>query len=122
MARCGVEGAMIIAALRLLALTLGAQIGMGTVFGSSTWDRWNPNSTLACLNREIDDLRDEVVALPRHIPCGARVWLYNPANGRSAVATVADRGPRRALVDMSLRVARKLGHSGRAIVIMAVLP
>lgn len=111
---------MIQKVLLLLQLAGGGQVGLGTVFGSSGWDRANPDSKLACTHREIDDHRDMVVAHNK-LPCHTRVWVFNPRTGRSVVARVADRGPRHALVDMSRPVARRLKHNGREPVLVVPL-
>jgi rare lipoprotein A (peptidoglycan hydrolase) len=96
----------------LLSLLASGHVGLGTIFGSSRWDRGNPHSRLACLHREINDTRDLVIA-HNTLPGGTRVWVYNPRTGRSAVARVADRGPRHAYADLSRAVAKRLGHNGR---------
>jgi hypothetical protein len=90
-----------------------AAVGRATVFSSV--DRWNPATDLACSwsdarhrrLRALDDATDAVVA-HRDWPCGARVLLVNPRNGRATVARVGDRGPLRAPIDISLLVARRL--------------
>jgi len=106
--------------LLLLQLASSGQVGLGTIFGSSRWDAANPHSSLACTHREIDDRKDMVVA-HNTLPCHTRVWMFNPRTGRSAVARVADRGPRHALVDMSRAVARRLKHNGREPVLLVPL-
>lgn len=96
--------------------------GLGTVFGSSKWDTFNPHSELSCLHREIDDQKDVVVALPPDVPCGSVVWIWNPRTKRSAVARKQDAGPRSALVDMSKLLAKRLRHNGHERVVMMVMP
>src|SRR5688572_7408230 len=100
----------------LLSLLQSAQVGLGTVFGSSRWDRHNPHSRLACYHREIDDR--EMVIAHNTLPCGARVWIFNPRTGKSALATVGDRGPRHAYADLSRGVANKIGHNGREDILL----
>jgi hypothetical protein len=90
---------------------LGGQWEIGTIFGSSRWDRSNPNSSLACYHRQIDDAHDLVVA-HNTLPCRSPVLVYNPRTGKSTLARVGDRGPRRAGIDLSLQVARRLRHNG----------
>jgi rare lipoprotein A (peptidoglycan hydrolase) len=104
----------------LLSLVSTGQLGMGTVFGSSRWDKANPHSGMACNHREIDD-RSLVVA-HNTLPCRSRVWVYNPRTGRSAIALVMDRGPRHAMVDLSKAVAKKLRHNGMESVLLVPLP
>ncbi|MSP59125.1 MAG: hypothetical protein EXR72_02090 [Myxococcales bacterium] len=104
----------------LLSLMATGKTGIGTVFGSSTWDAHNPHSNLACMHREIDDR--ELVVAHNTLPCHSLVWIYNLRTGRSVVATVGDRGPRRAMIDMSPAVARRIGHNGMERVLMVPLP
>jgi rare lipoprotein A (peptidoglycan hydrolase) len=105
----------------MLSLLATGQVGTGTVFGSSRWDPMNPHSRLACEHREIDDNQDLVIA-HNTLPCGQRVWLYNPRTGRATLARVADRGPRHALADLSPVVARRLAHNGREPVLLVAVP
>lgn len=121
--------------LILLALA-SLRSGLGTVFHANG-DSGNPNPGLACVpfkdpafapgdarryrHRRLDD-RMLVVALPVAYPCGALVWIYCPRTGRSAIAVVADRGPRHALIDMSRAVARRLRHNGHERVVIALIP
>lgn len=95
----------------LVAFLGSGQIELGTIFGSSQWDAHNPHSRLACYHREIDDKRDVMVA-HRQLPCRTKVLVYNPRTGRAAVARVGDRGPRRAGIDLSVALARRLKHNG----------
>lgn len=105
----------------LLSLLGSGHLGLGTVFGSSQWDRSNPHSRLACLHREINDKKDLVIA-HNTLPCGTRVWIYNPRTGRSVIARVADRGPRHAYADLSKAVASRLRHNGREPVFVMAIP
>ena len=84
-------------------------IGVGTIF--SRVDHWNPDPRLACSGDILDD-NWPVVALPRPWPCGATIRICNVRTGRCTLALVGDRGPRRALVDMTPGVARAIGHNG----------
>lgn len=99
---------------------LGGQWEVGTIFGSSRWDRSNPNSRLACYHRQIDDEHDVVVA-HNTLPCRSPVLVYNPRTGKSTLARVGDRGPRRAGIDLSRQVARRLGHNGLEKVLVVSL-
>jgi rare lipoprotein A (peptidoglycan hydrolase) len=101
-----------------LLLLAALQVGTGTVF--SRIDAANPDPRLACSGRVIDD-RSFVVA-HNILPCHSRVWLYNPRTGRSTVATVMDRGPLHAKVDMSPATARALRHNGKERVVIVPLP
>lgn len=107
-------------------------IGMATVFGPV--DEHNPVATLACPQRtsrggvrmRAIEERDVLVAHP-HIPCGTLVLVCVLRTGACVVAPVADRGPRRAMVDLSTGAARLLGwgrpggFSGREAVILAMV-
>lgn len=105
----------------MLSLLGAGQVGLATIFGSSRWDhRTNPNSHLACLHREINDKKDFVIA-HNELPCGTKVWIFNPRTGLSTVAEVADRGPKRAYADLSKRVAAAIGHNGRENILLVTL-
>lgn len=105
----------------MLSLLGSGHIGTATIFGSSHWDRSNPHSRLACLHREINDKSDLVIA-HNTLPCGTRVWLFNPRTARSVVAEVADRGPRHAYVDLARPVAQAIAHNGREPILLVALP
>lgn len=104
--------------LQLLALLGNVQHGIGTVF-SAHGDPQNPNPHLACTHYDMDDDKDVVVA-HRTLRCGARVAVCLPRTGKCVFAVVADRGPYgkrpdgsyTAIVDMSPRLAKMLGHNG----------
>lgn len=102
----------------LLKLWLGVYLGLATNFSHEN-DPWNPNPWAACLKR---DLRatDVIVAHPT-LPCRSRVWLHNPRTGRSVVARVGDRGPRRAMVDLAPATARALRANGWELIVMVPL-
>src|SRR6185369_16146607 len=88
-------GTMLEHVILMLSLIGSGHVGVTTIFGSSHWDRSNPHSRLACLHREIDDRKDFIIA-HNSLPCGKKVWLFNPRTGLSTLAEVADRGPRHA--------------------------
>lgn len=104
----------------MLALLATGRVELGTVFGSSSWDPANPHSRLACYHREINDKTDFVVA-HNVLPCRARLWIFNPRTGRSVIATVGDRGPRHADIDLSKQVAKRLKHNGHEHVLVMQL-
>lgn len=54
------------------------------------------------------------------LPCGTRVRITNPANGRSVEATVLDRGPFTGgrIADLSRAAARALGMGGRGMMVI----
>lgn len=111
---------MSLAALLIRVVELASTVHMGraTTFYPQG-DPWNPDPHLACTGRDLTD-RDVVVAHPT-LPCGSRVLIYAPRTGRSVVATVADRGPKRALVDLSPATARALRANGEEQVVMVEL-
>ena len=100
--------------------------GLGTVFGPAASDPVNSQDTLSC-SYQLPPYRprsveagEYAVALPgRRARCGARVVLCNRRSGRCAIATVLDRGPRRAYdgrdpwgIDMTPAVAAAIGLNG----------
>lgn len=103
----------------LLSLLLNFKIGMATQFSSN--DKWNPDPFLACLRRPLRDTTDLVVA-HRKLPCKSRLIIVNPRTGKSVIAIVGDRGPRRASIDLSPAVAKKLEFNGKEHVLFAPLP
>jgi rare lipoprotein A len=69
--------------------------------------------------------QNDLTAAHRSLPFGTRVRLTNPANGRSVVVRVNDRGPwhRGREIDVSRAAARRLGieNRGTARLLMVVL-
>jgi rare lipoprotein A len=69
--------------------------------------------------------QNEMTAAHRSLPFGTRVHLTNPANGRSVVVRVNDRGPwrRGREIDVSRAAALRLGihNRGTARLMMRVL-
>ena len=54
---------------------------------------------------------DSLTCAHRTYPFGTKLKVYNPANGRSVVVRVTDRGPfvRGRIIDLSWRTAKELG-------------
>ena len=54
---------------------------------------------------------DSLTCAHRTYPFGTKLRVYNPANGRSVVVKVTDRGPfvRGRIIDLSWRAAKELG-------------
>lgn len=55
--------------------------------------------------------KDSLTCAHRTYPFGTKLKVYNPANGRSVVVKVTDRGPfvRGRIIDLSWRAAKELG-------------
>lgn len=100
--------------LRVLLLAISAQWGMATNFSHEN-DPWNPVAYAACLRRDLRET-DVVIAHPK-LPCKSRVWIYVPRTGRSVVARVGDRGPRRAAIDLAPATTKLLKANGMEFVI-----
>lgn len=101
-----------ISAVACLRFGLRFNLGIGTVFGPAEVDKWNPNSSLACRRGERVTEATEGVAHPS-LPCGSEVGVCVVRTGRCVRARVVDRGPRRALVDLTMATARRLGWGER---------
>jgi hypothetical protein len=105
--------------IKMVLLTLsGAHVGLATNF-SPVGDQWNPVPYAACLHRDLRD-SDRIVAHPT-LPCGSKVYIYNIRNHRGTVASVGDRGPRHALVDLAPATTRALRANGWEQVVMIPL-
>jgi hypothetical protein len=110
------------ALLARLCLALGlCHTGRATCFSAAEGAPFNPDPRLYCTGRPLDDRRDIVVA-HRTLRCGTHLWIYDPESDRDVVAIVADRGPRRALVDLAPATRRALRHRCSGNVVVAVLP
>jgi peptidoglycan lytic transglycosylase len=59
---------------------------------------------------------DGLTAAHRSLPCGTRLHVRNPRNGKSVVVTVNDRGPfiKGVNLDLARGAARALGMTGTA--------
>lgn len=99
----------------LLVFLIKAKVGIATTFSAA--DQYNPNPLLYCTNKLLDDEKDVVVA-HKSLPCGSKIFLYNLRTKRHTIAKVADRGPRRATIDLSPRTARLLRANGMEKVII----
>lgn len=109
---------------RLLALLgLVAHIGNATTFRSAANDPWNKNDSLACVHRHLDERTDRCVALPARVAaCGQRVVLVSLRTLRAVRSWVCERGPRRALIDLTPRLARSFGSHGHEHSLLLLLP
>ena len=88
--------------------------GIATSFGIN--DKYNPNEYAACLHRNLRET-DHVVA-HRTLPCGSTLIVFNPRTNKMTRATVGDRGPRSALVDLGYPVAKAIGLNGYEKVVL----
>lgn len=100
---------------------LAFAVGLGTTFGTSDTDPYNPNDSLACYRPKRLTADTEGIATWA-VPCRARVLVCVVRTWRCAWTRVVDRGPRRALVDLSTALADRLGHRGRERVVIAWAP
>lgn len=104
-----------------MLLGFALHFGNATTFREASRDPWNPSDRLACLRRPLDERTDRCVALPASkARCGAPVILISLRSLRAVAASVCDRGPRRALVDLTRPLARALGSRGREPVALLV--
>ena len=94
---------------QVLTLIINSQIGIATTFWAVD-DPGNPNNYASCLHKTLDD--NELVIAHPTLPCKSSVLLYNLRTGHLVKAIVGDRGPRHALVDLSLGTAKSLHANG----------
>ncbi len=111
---------MIAKALKLLKVVASMQIGIATSFAAVGDSVSNPNPELYCGGKILDDDKDVFVAHPS-LKCRSKVLLYSFRTHRSVVATVMDRGPRRALVDLAPRTTKLLHSNGKELVLLIPL-
>ncbi len=99
----------------LLLALLAAPVGTATNFAPEG-DPQNPDPHAACLGRDLR-VTDMVVA-HRTLPCRAHVYVYNVRTRLGVWATVGDRGPRRAMVDLAPAVTRAIRANGAERVVL----
>lgn len=65
---------------------------------------------------------DSLTCAHRSYPFGTKLWVYNPANGRSVVVKVIDRGPfvRGRIIDLSWRAAKELDIISQGVGVVVV--
>lgn len=65
---------------------------------------------------------DSLTCAHRSYPFGTKLKVYNPANGRSVIVRVTDRGPfvRSRIVDLSWRAAKELGIISQGVAMVTV--
>ncbi len=66
--------------------------------------------------------KDSMTCAHRTYPFGTLLKVYNPANGRSVVVRVTDRGPfvRGRIIDLSWRAAKELGIISQGVAVVTV--
>lgn len=102
--------------------------GLATTFDAPAVDKHNRGSHACMLGprrrartpqaRDLYD-RGHLVA-HRRAPCWAILRVCLRSNGRCELATVADRGPRHAAIDLFAPLAKALGSSGRETVDVSI--
>lgn len=65
---------------------------------------------------------DSLTCAHRSYPFGTRLKVYNPANGRSVIVRVTDRGPfvRGRIIDLSWRAAKELDIISKGVAMVTV--
>ena len=65
---------------------------------------------------------DSLTCAHRTYPFGTKLRVYNPANGRSVIVRVTDRGPfvRGRIIDLSWRAAKELGIISQGVAMVTV--
>ncbi len=66
--------------------------------------------------------KDSLTCAHRSYPFGTMLKVYNPANGRSVVVRVTDRGPfvRGRIIDLSWRAAKELDIISKGVAVVTV--
>ena len=66
--------------------------------------------------------QDSLTCAHRYYPFGTKLCVYNPANGRSVIVRVTDRGPfvRGRIIDLSWRAAKELGILSQGVAMVIV--
>ena len=66
--------------------------------------------------------RDSMTCAHRYYPFGTLLKVYNPANGRSVLVRVTDRGPyvRGRIIDLSWRAAKELDIISKGVAMVVV--
>ncbi len=65
---------------------------------------------------------DSMTCAHRTYPFGTKLLVYNPANNKSVIVRVTDRGPfvRGRIIDLSWRAAKELGIIGQGVAMVTV--
>ena len=66
--------------------------------------------------------KDSLTCAHRYYPFGTLLKVYNPANGKSVMVRVTDRGPfvRGRIIDLSWRAAKELGIISQGVAVVTV--
>ena len=111
----------LLAAIMLVALTLPAwagERGEASYYGAGE----KLNRITAC-GQMFSPWK--IAAAHRTLPCGSRAQIINPANNRSIVVVINDRGPHRRtgrIIDVTVRVAELLGFVDQGVAEVLVVP
>ncbi len=104
---------IIIKLTKLFTLLLTGTIGIATNFSHQN-DPYNPDPFMACYRRDLT--QNDMIVAHKTLKCRSKVFIYNFRTKRGVVATVGDRGPRRAHVDLAPAVSKKLRANGMEVV------
>ena len=122
--------------LTLVMMVYNSEYCKATIFGYE--DDPHAGGEAVCVYRNVRDT--ELGIAHRTLPCGTRVYLFNPANKTGSFAKVIDRGPYGAIflnkwfvkknskspgiwrgcVDMTSALAKKISHDGESKVLLLV--
>lgn len=93
-------------------------VGLATNF-SPEGDPYNPSPHGACAHRDLTN--QDIGIAHQTLPCMSKVWIYNPRTKRTVIASVMDRGPRKAALDLLPATAKILKANGWETVLWAPL-
>ena len=121
-------GAALVALWALWAATAGAHwtapAPVQTIHGAASWYGPGFHGRLTANGERFD--QNEMTAAHKKLPFGTQVRVTNPANGRSVVVRINDRGPfiGERVIDLSRGAAERIGllHRGVGTVKIEVLP
>ncbi len=104
-----------VALILTIKLMMTVQMGTGTIF--SAVDVYNPNPSLACNGRILND--SDLVVAHREAPCGTKITVCNVRTEKCVIATKLDAGPfgkikgeYTSIIDISPGVAKAIKFNG----------
>ena len=111
---------MAIMCLLLLACQLSVINGQSIQQGKATFYSKRATGSRTANGERLH--HDSLTCAHRTYPFGTMVHVYNPANGRSVVVRVTDRGPfvRGRIIDLSWRAAKELGIISQGVAMVFV--